>query len=139
MAGNRRASTTIDVSNLPFLLLRRGPTGQVIRVGSADGRQWRTAMSQNTTRHDTHAKSRDEDVADMGTRSPQHRQAARPRQPASQPAGDGVSPDEPDDDDFELIGDDDLGAADLGPIGPTATHPDADSGRIRKIARESGR
>ena len=34
---------------------------------------------------------------------------------------------------FELTGDDDLGAADLGPAAPNATDPDADSGRIRKI------
>jgi hypothetical protein len=45
-----------------------------------------------------------------------------------------VSPDEPDEDEFELIGDNDLGAADLGPIGPNATDPDASSGRVRKIA-----
>jgi hypothetical protein len=97
-------------------------------------------MSQNTTRHDPHARSRDEDVAGMGARQPEHAQGARPRQPVGQRAGDaGVSPDEPDDDEFELIGDDDLGAADLGPIGPNATDPDADSGRIRKITRESGR
>ena len=48
----------------------------------------------------------------------------------AQPAGDGdVSPDEPDADEFELIGGiDDLGAADLGPIAPNAHAPDADSG-----------
>jgi hypothetical protein len=124
------------------VLLRRGRTGQVIRVGSADGRQWRTVMSQNTARHDPRAKSRDEDVADLGTRQPEHRQGVRPRQPASQAAGDGsVSPDEPDqpgEDEFELIGDDDLGAADLGPIGPNAPDPDAGSGRVRKITRASG-
>ena len=96
-------------------------------------------MSQNTTRHDSHAKSRDED-ADMGTRQSEHRQRHRPRQPVGQPAGDGaVSPDEPDDDEFELIGDNDLGAADLGPLGPNAPDPDAGSGRIRKIAQEGGR
>ena len=55
-------------------------------------------------------------------------------------AGDGaVSPDEPDDDEFELIGDNDLGAADLGPLGPNAPDPDAGSGRIRKITQEGGR
>jgi hypothetical protein len=53
-----------------------------------------------------------------------------------QPTGDdGVSPDEPDKDEFELIGgNDDLGPADLGPADPNFTDPDADSGRIRKIA-----
>ena len=91
-------------------------------------------MSQNTARHDPHAKSRDEDVADMGVRRPEHGQGHRPRQPVGQPAGDGVvSPYEPDEDEFELIGDNDLGAADLGPIGPNAPDPDAGSGRIRKI------
>lgn len=89
-------------------------------------------MSQNTTRHDPHAKSRDEDAVDMEARH-------RPRQPVRQSAGDGgVSPDEPDDEEFELIGDDDLGAADLGPLGPNAHDPDAGSGRIRKITQEDG-
>jgi hypothetical protein len=96
-------------------------------------------MSQNTTRHDSHAKSRDEDT-DIGARQSEHRQGHRPRQPVGQPAGDdAASPDEPDDDEFELIGDNDLGAADLGPLGPNAPDPDAGSGRIRKIAREAGR
>ena len=97
-------------------------------------------MSQNTTRHDPHAQSRDEDVVDMGTRQPEHKQGHRPRQSVGQPAGDGaVSPDEPDDDDYELIGDNDLGAADLGPLGPNAHDPDAGSGRIRKITQDGGR
>ena len=91
-------------------------------------------MSQTTARHDPHAKSRDEDVADMGVRRPEHGQGHRPRQPVGQPADDGgMSPDEPDEGEFELIGDDDLGAADLGPAAPNATDPDAGSGRIRKI------
>ena len=52
----------------------------------------------------------------------------------AQPAGDGgVSPDEPDEGEFELIGDNDLGAADLGPAAPNATDPDSGSGRVRKI------
>jgi hypothetical protein len=93
-------------------------------------------MSQNAARHETHAKSRDEDVADMGARQPEHRQGHRPLQPVGQSAGDGgVSPDEPDEDEFELIGDNDLGAADLGPLGPNAPDPDAGSGRIKKIGR----
>ena len=50
-------------------------------------------------------------------------------------AGDGgASPDEPDEGEFELIGDNDLGAADLGPFGPNADDPDAGSGRVRKIS-----
>ena len=90
-------------------------------------------MSQNTARHDPPAKSRDEDVADMGGRQPSQRQGVRPRQPVGQPVGDGgVGPDEPEEE-FELIGDNDLGAADLGPLGPNAPDPDAGSGRIRKI------
>jgi hypothetical protein len=93
-------------------------------------------MSQHTARHDPHAKSRDEDLDDPRARGPEPKQAVQPRRTAGQPAGDsGVSPDEPDEDEFELIGDNDLGAADLGPIGPNATDPDAPSGRVRKIAR----
>ena len=115
------------------MLLKRGRTGQVIRAGPADGRQRRVVMSQNTTRHDPHAKSRDEDDAAMGG-------ARRPRRPVGQPAADGAaSPDEPDDDEVELIGDKDLSAADLGPLGPNAPDPDAGSGRIRKITHEGGR
>jgi hypothetical protein len=94
-------------------------------------------VSQNTARHDTHAKSADEDVADPLPRQPEHKQDVRPRGPVGQPPGDGgVSPDEPDEGEFQLIGDDDLGAADLGPADPGYADPDADSGRVRKIARE---
>jgi len=97
-------------------------------------------MSQNTVRHDPHAKSGDEDIAHPQARQPERTQGARPRQPAGQPAGDGgVSPDEPDEGEFELIGDDDLGAADLGPAAPNFTDPDAGSGRVRKMTREGGR
>jgi hypothetical protein len=98
-------------------------------------------MSQNTARHDPHAKSRDEDVADDTRASqPDHKLGVRPRRPVGQPAGDGGGgPDEPDQDEFELIGDNDLGAADLGPLGPNASDPDAGSGRLRKITGESGR
>jgi hypothetical protein len=90
-------------------------------------------MSQNAARHDPHAKSREEDDADTQARQPARKQGAWPRQPAGQPAGDGgVSPDEPDEGEFELIGDNDLGAADLGPDGPNAPDPDAGSGRVRR-------
>ena len=89
-------------------------------------------MSQNTARHDQHAKSVDEDVADPRAHQPAHKQGVRSRQPVRQPAGDGgVGPDEGE---FELIGDDDLS-----PAAPNATDPDAGSGRVRKIARGSGR
>jgi hypothetical protein len=95
-------------------------------------------MSQNTARHDPHAKSGDEDVAPQA-RQPERRRATRPRrasQPDAHPAGTGgVSPDEPDEGEFELIGDNDLGAADLGPAAPDATDPDAGSGRVRKVTR----
>jgi hypothetical protein len=92
-------------------------------------------MSQSTARHDPHVTSED-DVADPRARRPERKQGVRPRQPAGQPAGDGgVSPDEPDEGEFELIGDNDLGAADLGPADPNATDPDARSGRVRKITR----
>jgi hypothetical protein len=95
-------------------------------------------MSQNTARHDPHAKSQDEDVADTQARQPEHRQGLRPRQPVRQATGDGgVSPDEPDEDEFELNGDNDLGAADLGPLGPNAADPDAGSGRVRKIRHQA--
>jgi hypothetical protein len=97
-------------------------------------------MSQNTVRHDPHARSGDEDVADAQARQPERKQGVRLRQPVGQRADDGgVSPDEPDEGDFELIGDDDLGAADLGPAAPNFTDPDAGSGRLRKITRQRGR
>ena len=90
-------------------------------------------MSQSAARHDPHAKPGDEDVDDPQARQP----GVRPRRPVGQPADDGggVSPDEPGEDEFELLGDNDLGAADLGPAAPNAHDPDADSGRIRKITR----
>jgi hypothetical protein len=91
-------------------------------------------MSQNTARHDPRARSEDEEVANPQARQPEHRQRVRPHQPVSQPAGDGgIGPDEPDEGEFELIGDNDLGPVDLGPADPNATDPDAGSGRIRKI------
>jgi hypothetical protein len=97
-------------------------------------------MSQHTARYDQHARREDEDVADRQARQPEREQGAHPRQPVAQPPADGgMSPDEPDEGEFELIGDDDLGAADLGPAAPNFRDPDAGSGRIRKITRESGR
>lgn len=88
-------------------------------------------MSQNAARHGSHAKS--EDVIDLETRRRERRQRQRSHQLADD---DGVSPDEPDQGEFELIGDNDLGPADVGPIDPNAPDPDADSGRIRKITRQ---
>jgi hypothetical protein len=91
-------------------------------------------MSHNAARHDPPARSRDEDLTDPQARQPERKQGVRPRQPLGQPDGDGgVGPDEPDEGEFELIGDNDLGAADLGPAAPNAPDPDAGSGRVRKI------
>ena len=91
-------------------------------------------MSQNTARRDPHAKPEDADVTQPRTRQTERKQVVRLRRPVTRPAGDGgVSPDEPDADEFEPIGGiDDLGATDLGPIAPDAHDPDADSGRPRK-------
>ena len=100
-------------------------------------------MSQRTARHDQRSKSEDEDVDDLQARQPERKQGVRPHQPVSQPVGDGGvspdNPDEPDDGEFELIGDDDLSDVDLGPAAPNFTDPDAPSGRIRKITRQSVR
>jgi hypothetical protein len=91
-------------------------------------------MSQNAARHDPHTRSTDEEPTDPQARQPERKQGVRPRRPVGQPAGDGgLGPDDPDEGEFELIGDNDLGAADLGPLGPKADDPDADSGQIRKM------
>ena len=91
-------------------------------------------MSQHTARREPHAKPEDADVTEPRTRQAEHKQAGRLRRPVAQPADNGgVSPDEPDLHEFELIGGiDDLGAADLGPIAPNVHDPDADSGQPRK-------
>jgi hypothetical protein len=97
-------------------------------------------MSQNTARHDQHARSEDEDAVFPQARPTEGGAGAHLRQPVGEPAGDeGVSPDEPDVGEFGLIGDNDLGAADLGPAAPGAHDPDAGSGRMRKIAPDSVR
>jgi hypothetical protein len=93
-------------------------------------------MSQTTARHDPHANRGDEDAAYPQARHPEHKQDTRSTQPIGQPPADpGVSPEEPDETELQLIGDDDLSPADLGPIAPNATDPDADSERLRKITR----
>jgi hypothetical protein len=62
--------------------------------------------------------------------------APRPGDPSAPGDDSGVAGDEPDhEDEFDLIGDRDLGVADLGPIAPGTVDPDAGSGRIRKITR----
>lgn len=91
-------------------------------------------MSQNAAGHGPRAKSEeDEDVAVPGARQPGRGQRVRPGRPAGQPDDGGLGPDDPEDGEFELIGGDDLGAADLGPARPGSTDPDAGSGRARKI------
>jgi hypothetical protein len=68
--------------------------------------------------------------------APDGRQAPRPGGPEAPGDDAGITGDEPgDEDEFGLIGDDDLGIADLGPIAPGTADPDAGSGRIRKVAR----
>jgi len=97
-------------------------------------------MTQRTGTHDPRTKSTEEDVDDLQVRPPERRQGRRPHQPIRPQADDSVpSPDEPDEDEFEPIGDDDLGPADLGPTAPNFTDPDAPSGRTRKIARKGER
>jgi hypothetical protein len=96
-------------------------------------------MSQHTARHDPRANTGDEDVEDLRAHQPERGQRVR-QQPAGQRAGDdSATPGEPDEGEFELVGDDDLSDVDLGPAAPNFTDPDAPSGRIRKITRDSGR
>ena len=87
-------------------------------------------MSQNTARRDPHVKPEEDGVTEPRARQAERKHVVQVRRAA----GDGgVSPDEPDADEFEPIGGiDDLGAADLGPIAPGVRDPDADSGRPRK-------
>ena len=96
-------------------------------------------MSQTTPRHDAHAKRGDEEVDYPQGRQPEHdqrKQDARSSRPVGKPAGDDpVSPDEPDEGEFRLTGDDDLSPADLGPLAPNTTDPDAASLQPKKIPR----
>jgi hypothetical protein len=94
-------------------------------------------MSQHPARHDQHVRSADEEEDVTPARPPDRRKGAHPRKPVGlTPPGDGgVTPDEPDDGEFELIGDNDLGPADLGPAAPGARDPDAGSGQMRKLSR----
>jgi hypothetical protein len=95
-------------------------------------------MSQRTARPDQHAKSaeEDQDVTVHQARQPERRPGAHPRRPVEvTPPGDGgMNQDDPEDGEFELIGDNDLGPADLGPADPGARDPDAGSGRMRKLS-----
>jgi hypothetical protein len=96
------------------------------------------AMSQPTASHGPQPKpDDDEDVTEPRARRPGQQPGVRHPRPLGQPADDdGAGPGEPDGD-FELAGDDDLGPADLGPLAPNPADPDAASGRVRKIRRES--
>jgi hypothetical protein len=89
-------------------------------------------MSQNTASHEPRARSEEEDTPSPRVRQPEHKRPARPGRPAGQPDGDVVGPDEPDEGEFAITGDNDLGAADLGPLAPDGD-PDAGSGTIRKV------
>lgn len=92
-------------------------------------------MSQRVARQDPHGTPEEEDAASPQPGQPEYGRRVRPRRPAGQPDGDGaVGPEEPDEGEFEIIGDNDLSPADLGPADPNATDPDAGSGRIRKIS-----
>ena len=92
-------------------------------------------MSQNTARRDPHAKPEDADLTEPRTRQAEHKQVVRLRLSFAQPGPDGdVSPDEPDADEFELIGGiDDLGAADLGPHRPERPRPGRRFGATQEI------
>lgn len=71
-----------------------------------------------------------------GQRQLDRHRGPRPDGPTAPRNDSGVTGDEPgEEDEFDIIGDDDLGIADLGPIAPGTVDPDADSGRIRKVPR----
>lgn len=91
-------------------------------------------MNQHTARHGPRAMPGDEAPGHPRARRPERNRAGRPQQPpAGDPAGeDGPVPGGPDEDEFELAGGDDLGAAELGPAAPGFTDPDAPSGQVRK-------
>jgi hypothetical protein len=126
---------TLKVPPVKALQDRAGNHGRLCRQPAAE-----EIMSQHMARRDAHAKPEDADVTEPRTCQAEHEQVVRLRRPVTEPAGDdgvspdgGVSPDEPDADEFGLIGGiGDLGAADLGPVAPDARDPDADSGRPRK-------
>jgi hypothetical protein len=103
-------------------------------------------MSEHAQQRHQHPEPEDDDSPGRPAGTPGHvrgrRQAldrhlaTRPGGPAAPGDDSGITEDEPDDEDeFDLIGDDDLSPADLGPLAPGTVDPDADSGRIRKVTR----
>jgi len=91
-------------------------------------------MSQDRARHDPHARPGEEDDVDPQARQPERRQPVplRARPQAGQPGDDGVNPDEPDEGESALIGDDDLGpliSAPPGRVPSTRTPVPAGPGR----------
>jgi hypothetical protein len=93
-------------------------------------------MSQTASRHDSHAKPGDDEDAYVQPYHAEHKQNVRSGPPVAEPADDDpATPDEPTESEFQLIGDDDLSPADLGPAAPNVKDPDRDSGRLRKITR----
>ena len=101
-------------------------------------------MSEHAQQRHPHSEHEDDGgpgrPAGQPGHGPGHRQApdghrAQRRVSPSAPGDDsGVTGGEPgDEDEFDLIGDDDLSPADLGPIAPGTVDPDAGSGRIRKV------
>jgi hypothetical protein len=107
-------------------------------------------MSEHARQRHQHSEPGDDDSPGRPAGAPGHargrgqaldrRRATPPGGPADPGDDCGVTGDEPgDEDEFDLIGDDDLGAADLGPIAPGTVDPDAGSGRIRKVTRAGER
>ena len=100
-------------------------------------------MSEHAQQRHPHSEPEDDGNPGRPAGTPGHvpgqRQAPRPGGPSAPGDDSGVTGDEPgDEDEFDLIGDDDLGVADLGPIAPGTVDPDAGSGRIRKVTRAGG-
>lgn len=103
-------------------------------------------MSEHAQQRHPHSEPDDDDNPGRPAGPPgqarAHRQALdghrapRPVSPSAPGNDSGVTGDEPgDEDELDLIGDDDLGIADLGPIAPGTVDPDAESGRIRKVTQ----
>jgi len=101
-------------------------------------------MSEHAHQRHPHPEPEDDGNPGRPARTPGHgrgqgqapggHRAARPGGPSAPGDESGVTGGEPDDDDeFDLIGDDDLGISDLGPLAPGTVDPDAGSGRIRKV------